>query len=41
VDAGEQGKIFEIFDSNGREVKEFNMNSGVLQFHLLLLFVYN
>lgn len=27
VDAGEQGKIFEIFDSNGREVKEFNMNS--------------
>ena len=36
VDAGEQGKIFEIFDSNGREVKEFNMNSGVLQFRLYL-----
>lgn len=41
VDAGEQGKIFEIFDSNGREVKEFNMNSGVLQFLLYLaLYLY-
>lgn len=27
IDAGDQGKVFQIYDSNGREVKEFNLNS--------------
>lgn len=27
VDAGDQGKIFELFENDGRKVKEFNMNS--------------